>query len=1605
MIFITFFEKMAKKMSDCVGNALISFLLILSTLCTYADVYISEFMADNNETLMTAEGESADWIELHNDGPVAADISGWYLTDEVATPAKWAFPINTVLAEDGYLIVFVDGSDISITNNELHANFKLSDNGEYLALVQSNGTSIAYAFSPDYPKQYEDVAYGLVQLESTVINETTPARYKVPNAVGTAPWHSAVGGLGFTESIASFTVHYYELNTSVSSVDQAETMIADPSCWKTTSTFPLIEQYSVVNLHGSAGSGNFGGDDPFPNQTIGVDINDFVVTAETAIYIPTAGTFSFAVGSDDGFRLNITGQGQSFGSEYTGTRGFGTTVGAFNFPAAGYYDLRLLFFERGGGATVELSCAAGSFGEFDGSAFKLVGAPDAPVSMAANIGALINTDVREEMININSRLDAEWTFELPPTIQPDDIFILNLNYMDGCSVAVNGTPINSCNVPSPLSWNSTATSTRTLEEGTEAVAISIPYSALSIGNNTLSITALNNSSSDSDFLVYPVLSHTSSGRQGRYFPEPTPGEANGEYYNGPTPKVTITEPRGYKTSPFTTELLCIDSPGSIIRYTTDGSIPDLSSPVYSVPLAISSTTLFRAAVVDPESYRQRTASTSWLFIEDVLTQNSATPPGWPGSYEVNNHKMEYGLRADIVSGDPARIRQGMTNDIPSLSIVTDLKNLFDPQSGIYVNPTNEGQEWERPVSVELIDTARGEESEFQIDAGLRIRGAASRNSRNPKHSFRLFFRSQYGEGKLKFKLFDDEGTDEYDNVDLRTAQNYSWSYSNDGRNTFAREVFSRDTQRDMGAHYTRSRYYHLYLNGQYWGLYQTQERGNANFADSYLPGKDEDYDCVKVSQPGYVLATTDGNFDAYFDLHNYTINQGFSGIYSNNYWTIRGLDPDGTINTNKLFYLDQDNLINYELSCYITGDPDAPIILGGGKPNNLYALYNRNDPAGFTWLRHDAEHSMGAHSSYGVNTDITMRGSTLTAQYHFNPATLHIKLCDHPEYRMRFADLTYKHMFNGGVLTPEKCLLRFQSRTTQIDNAIVGESARWGRGKTRTGNWIPACDTVINTYIPFRTDIVIGQLKANGWYPSIEPPMLSTNSTSVPEGYSLSIASEATFYYTIDGADPRMIGGGIYSNAVAIVLPPGSGSSTANLIAKGSTWSYYDAGVEPLPIGSFSWKDPAYSGVWAQGPGILGFAGSTPQNTVATTTTRYVNGVSGTQVTTTYFRCFFYLNTTNGLASLTVELLRDDGAVIYINGAEVTRHNMPAGAITYSIWAAGVTGSDNQTSYHQIEVTDISALKSGENVIAVEVHQINSTSSDMYMDMALTAKFSGLPAATTLSIEEPTTVMARSFDGSEWSALAEASFEIAIPVQDYKNLKITELMYAPTSPADPGSPLDNDDFAWLEIRNTGLTTIDLNGISFTDGITHTFSPCNLLPGARLVVSKNPDALHQRHSTNSMTVTSWTSGNLSRSGEIIQLSSPASSNILTFAYSSLWYPETYNTDNSIVVVDTSAPEAAWSTFANWHPARAVNGTPGNPDAPVFNALVMGPGDFMTVNTVGLEGTIELWYSEDMDNWSPCNANVWSRNGDELAIDLKSTLLPNNTKGFFQMRISD
>ncbi|HAT18767.1 MAG TPA: hypothetical protein DCS85_01290, partial [Verrucomicrobiales bacterium] len=119
---------------------------------------ITEFMADNKSVLLDEDNEHSDWIEICNPTGQPASLDGYYLTDDPDNLMMWRFP-SVTLAPGGYLLVFASGNNRAVTGNELHTNFNLDRNGEYLALVRPDGTTILNEFAP-YPAQRADVSYG-----------------------------------------------------------------------------------------------------------------------------------------------------------------------------------------------------------------------------------------------------------------------------------------------------------------------------------------------------------------------------------------------------------------------------------------------------------------------------------------------------------------------------------------------------------------------------------------------------------------------------------------------------------------------------------------------------------------------------------------------------------------------------------------------------------------------------------------------------------------------------------------------------------------------------------------------------------------------------------------------------------------------------------------------------------------------------------------------------------------------------------------------------------------------------------------------------------------------------------------------------------------------------------------------------------------------------------------------------------------------------------------------------------------------------------------------------------------------------------------------------
>ncbi len=161
------------------------FLLIVcasfASVGSAQDIIISEFMTANQETLADEDlYYYPDWIELFNIGDTDADLEGWYLTDTKDNLTKWRFP-SVELKSGQFLMVFASGKNRSEAGSELHTNFQLDPNGEYLALVNPN-EEIVYEFAPFYPPQETDISYGIEMMSKhTLIERGSSALIFVPS--------------------------------------------------------------------------------------------------------------------------------------------------------------------------------------------------------------------------------------------------------------------------------------------------------------------------------------------------------------------------------------------------------------------------------------------------------------------------------------------------------------------------------------------------------------------------------------------------------------------------------------------------------------------------------------------------------------------------------------------------------------------------------------------------------------------------------------------------------------------------------------------------------------------------------------------------------------------------------------------------------------------------------------------------------------------------------------------------------------------------------------------------------------------------------------------------------------------------------------------------------------------------------------------------------------------------------------------------------------------------------------------------------------------------------------------------------------------------------
>jgi hypothetical protein len=225
--------------------------------------------------------------------------------------------------------------------------------------------------------------------------------------------------------------------------------------------------------------------------------------------------------------------------------------------------------------------------------------------------------------------------------------------------------------------------------------------------------------------------------------------------------------------------------------------------------------------------------------------------------------------------------------------------------------------------------------------------------------------------------------------------------------------------------------------------------------------------------------------------------------------------------------------------------------------------------------------------------------------------------------------------------------------------------------------------------------------------------------------------------FAIDAGPWGIAAGGVFTSVSGV---PAQGfvrfttprtSATTTLLPSGSTWRYLDTGQVAA-----GWQTDGFddSG-WARGPAQLGY-GDGDERTVVN------SGPSTGHYPTTWFRTTFDAGST-APTSLVLSLMADDGAVVYLNGVEVARDNLPTGTITADTWALTARAGAEESAFRDVQLAD-GVARAGTNVVAVEVHQESASSSDVSFDLALrgattASSPSSSPTSPVSSPTSPTT--------------------------------------------------------------------------------------------------------------------------------------------------------------------------------------------------------------------------------------------------------------------------
>jgi hypothetical protein len=615
-----------------------------------------------------------------------------------------------------------------------------------------------------------------------------------------------------------------------------------------------------------------------------------------------------------------------------------------------------------------------------------------------------------------------------------------------------------------------------------------------------------------------------------------------------------------------------------------------------------------------------------------------------------------------------------------------------------------------------------------------------------------------------------------------------------------------------------------------------------------------EWDVLGWVQPDNVLEVRDGDMTAFNAFINYAQNHNL---------------------TNPLYYaevdrqMDMTEFVDYVIVQCWSGNWDWP-------QNNWTAASERSADRKWRFFVWDAEGGMDGDVNSNRFNKLVSSDSDRS-----DLSRLYKSLKDNEDFKILFADRLQRHFLNAdGAMTKDNITALFWQLASEVQSVIPSIST-----------YIP------NTYIPSRESIFFSQCVSQGLF-TYAAPRIYLNGQEVKKEHALenSLLSlqnasgvSGDVYYTLDGTDPRLpllarntTKTLVAENAAKRVLVP-----TSNISTQWRTQINYN---------DTTWNDGLPAD--ASKTGGVGYEINT---TEATSNVPYISyNVSSkmyNQYNSAYIRIPFTVNAAEipGWNYLSLKMRYDDAFIAYINGIEVCR----SGFTGDPSWNSTASSGHENSSLVLFPISDyLYTLQGGTNVLAIQGLNQSASSSDFVISAILETGYvsnsQGIsPAAqkyvSPVALSKSAHVKARTLNGSQWGALQEAFISIGALNE---NLRISEFMYHPN-----GDP--NEEF--VELKNIGTTPLNLNKVSFTNGIQFTFADTVLQPGQFQLLVQNRDIFENRYGTG-LPIAGQFEGALNNGGEKLELSDITGTPIQTVDYSDSLYEITDGDGFSLTAID-------------------------------------------------------------------------------------------------------